>query len=61
MLSSLFDTRVWLVSPTGTILPSNAAELFACNDIDGGLVGGASLKAADFYAIAQAASGIGLI
>ena len=39
----------------------DAAELFACNDIDGGLVGGASLKAADFYAIAQAASGIGLI
>ena len=45
----------------GSVKPSNAAELFACNDIDGGLVGGASLKAADFYAIAQAASGIGLI
>lgn len=45
----------------GSVKPSNAAELFACNDIDGGLVGGASLKVADFYAIAQAASGIGLI
>ena len=45
----------------GSVKPSNAAELFACNDIDGGVVGGASLKAADFYAIAQAASGIGLI
>ena len=28
----------------GSVKPSNAAELFACNDIDGGLVGGASLK-----------------
>lgn len=45
----------------GSVKPSNAAALFACNDIDGGLVGGASLKAADFYEIAQAASGIGLI
>ena len=45
----------------GSVKPSNAAELFACNDIDGGLVGGVSLKAADFYAIAQGASGIGLI
>lgn len=45
----------------GSVKPSNAAALFACNDIDGGLVGGASLKAADFYAIAQAANGIGFI
>lgn len=45
----------------GSVKPSNAAALFACNDIDGGLVGGASLKASDFYAIAQAASGIGFI
>lgn len=35
----------------GSIKPSNAAELFAQPDIDGGLVGGASLNAADFYAI----------
>lgn len=38
----------------GSVKPSNAAKLFACADIDGGLIGGASLKASDFYAIAQA-------
>ena len=37
----------------GSCKPSNAKELFACPDIDGGLIGGASLKAADFIAIAQ--------
>ncbi len=39
----------------GSVKPSNAADLFACPDIDGGLIGGASLKAADFFTIAQAA------
>ena len=38
----------------GSCKPSNAKELFACSDIDGGLIGGASLKADDFIAIAQA-------
>ena len=38
----------------GSCKPSNAAELFACPDIDGGLIGGASLKADDFLAIAKA-------
>ena len=37
----------------GSCKPSNAKELFACKDIDGGLIGGASLKAEDFIAIAQ--------
>lgn len=37
----------------GSCKPSNAAELFAQPDVDGGLIGGASLKAADFIAIAQ--------
>ena len=36
----------------GSCKPSNAKELFACPDIDGGLIGGASLKAEDFVAIA---------
>ena len=36
----------------GTCKPSNAKELFACPDIDGGLIGGAALKADDFIAIA---------
>ena len=39
----------------GSVKPDNAAELFAQPDIDGGLIGGASLKAADFVAIARAA------
>lgn len=38
----------------GSVKPGNAAELFACADIDGGLIGGASLKAADFAAIVKA-------
>jgi triosephosphate isomerase len=39
----------------GSVKPDNARELFAQPDIDGGLIGGASLKAADFLAIAAAA------
>ena len=37
----------------GSCKPSNAAELFAQSDIDGGLIGGAALKAADFIQIAK--------
>lgn len=37
----------------GSCKPSNAAGLFACEDIDGGLIGGASLSAEDFIAIAK--------
>ena len=37
----------------GSVNAGNAAELFAQPDIDGGLVGGASLKAADFSVIAH--------
>jgi len=40
----------------GSVKPDNAAELFSEADIDGGLVGGASLQAADFLAICAAAS-----
>jgi triosephosphate isomerase len=40
----------------GSVKPSNAAELMSCEDIDGLLVGGASLKADDFLAIIQAAA-----
>ncbi len=39
----------------GSCKPSNAAELFAKPDIDGGLIGGASLKAEDFIEIIKAA------
>ena len=40
----------------GSVKPDNAAELFTQADIDGGLVGGASLDAADFSEILRAAS-----
>ena len=39
----------------GSMKPDNAGELLAKPDIDGGLIGGASLKAVDFLAIAKAA------
>ncbi len=40
----------------GSVKPSNAAEIFAVADVDGALVGGASLKAADFGVIVAALS-----
>ena len=40
----------------GSVTGSNAAEFFSETDIDGALVGGASLKVADFTAIVQAAA-----
>jgi triosephosphate isomerase len=39
----------------GSVKAENAATLFAQPDIDGGLIGGASLKANDFIAICRAA------
>jgi triosephosphate isomerase len=38
----------------GSVKPSNAVELLAIENVDGALVGGASLKAADFLGIAEA-------
>ena len=37
----------------GSVKPSNAKELMALADVDGALVGGASLNITDFWAIAQ--------
>jgi len=39
----------------GSMKPANAAELLAKEDIDGGLIGGASLKSADFVSIVRSA------
>ncbi len=39
----------------GSVKPDNAAELFGGPDIDGGLIGGASLEAESFAAIVKAA------
>ncbi|UOA26943.1 triose-phosphate isomerase [Pseudosulfitobacter sp. DSM 107133] len=38
----------------GSVKPGNAAEIFQCGNVDGALVGGASLKAQDFTPIIQA-------
>ena len=43
----------------GSVKAENAADLLARPDIDGALVGGASLKAADFLGIVAAARGLG--
>jgi triosephosphate isomerase len=43
----------------GSVKGDNAAGLFSMPDIDGGLIGGASLKADDFLAIAAAAASLG--
>ena len=37
----------------GSCKPSNAAEIFAKEDVDGGLIGGAALKAEDFLGIGK--------
>jgi triosephosphate isomerase len=47
------DTRILY---GGSVKAGNAAELFAMPDVDGGLIGGASLKADEFLAILSAAS-----
>ena len=39
----------------GSVKPANANEIFSQPDVDGGLIGGASLKADDFVAIISAA------
>ena len=38
----------------GSLKPTNAKEILAINNVDGGLIGGASLKSADFLAICAA-------
>ena len=43
----------------GSVKPANASELLFVPDVDGALVGGASLKASDFYAILSAYAGRG--
>lgn len=45
----------------GSINPGNAAELFSMSDIDGGLVGGASLKAESFIELVKAASMVAIV
>jgi triosephosphate isomerase len=42
----------------GSVKPSNVADLMACEDVDGALVGGASLQAGSFIEIARATAGL---
>lgn len=55
-LVARFGTDGFRILYGGSVKPNNATEIFALNDVDGALVGGASLKAADFGAIISALS-----
>lgn len=57
LLEDLYDAQLageLRIQYGGSVKPANAADLLARDDIDGALVGGASLKAADFAAIVNA-------
>ena len=56
-IAKRYSVEVALIVPIlygGSCKPDNAEELFACPNIDGGLIGGASLNADDFCAILDA-------
>ncbi|MDA0748944.1 MAG: triose-phosphate isomerase [bacterium] len=58
VLGQLFDAKTSeavRIQYGGSVKPDNASELFSQPDIDGGLIGGAALKADSFAAIVQAA------
>jgi len=59
LVAGLADTRVAAdlrIQYGGSVKASNAAELFALDDVDGGLIGGASLDAASFAEIVHTAA-----
>ena len=56
--AALFVRRGLTLTPLlygGSVKPDNAHELFSQPDIDGGLIGGAALKAEDFHSVCAAA------
>ena len=56
LLEELYDSSVsssTRILYGGSVKPDNARDLFSRPDIDGGLIGGASLKAQDFLAIVE--------
>lgn len=55
-LVARFGNDAFRILYGGSVKPANAAEIFALPDVDGALVGGASLKATDFGAIISALS-----
>ena len=57
-LTEAYDEEVARAIPLlygGSCKPANADELFACPDVDGGLIGGASLEPTTFHALVEAA------
>jgi triosephosphate isomerase len=57
LLAELYDpaaAQEMRIQYGGSVKPANAAELLGCPDVDGALVGGASLKPGDFAEIVQA-------
>lgn len=61
VVSGIYDNPTgdaMLILYGGSMKPSNAAELLEKPDINGGLIGGASLKVEDFAAIAEAAAAL---
>lgn len=55
-LVARFGNDAFRILYGGSVKPANAADIFALPDVDGALVGGASLKATDFGAIISALS-----
>ena len=59
VVSEIFDANVakkLTIQYGGSMNPKNCDELLSKEDVDGGLIGGASLKAKDFAAIVSSAS-----
>lgn len=57
-IAEAYDAEVAAAIPLlygGSCKPANADELFACADVDGGLIGGASLDPENFHALVEAA------
>jgi triosephosphate isomerase len=55
LVEKKFGSRAVPILYGGSVKPGNAAEIFSVKDVDGALIGGASLKASDFLGIAKAA------
>jgi triosephosphate isomerase len=53
LAKKLADAEKLRILYGGSVKPANAAEIFAVANVDGALIGGASLKTEDYMAIAQ--------
>ncbi len=57
LAESLADAAKVRILYGGSVKPANAEEIFGVENVDGALIGGASLKVADFMGIAEAVKG----